>query len=108
MEKKIVDHYVNEAGDKPFLKWLDKLDVPTQAIITEYVGRVAKGGSLKNIKSLKDGVFEIKIFFGPGLRVYFANDGKKIILLLIGGDKKSQTSDIQKAKEYWRNYGQKK
>jgi len=42
------------------------------------------------------------------LRVYFAEDGEKIILLLLGGDKKSQSSDIQKAKEYWRNYVQKK
>ena len=49
-----------------------------------------------------------KIFYGPGLRVYFAEDGEKVILLLLGGDKKSQNSDIKKAKEYWRDYAQKK
>jgi len=42
---------------------------------------------------------------GPGYRVYFAEDGDEIIVLLIGGDKKTQGRDIEKAKEYWRNYG---
>ena len=49
-------------------------------------------------------LFEIKIPHGPGLRVYFGEDGDKIILLLVGGDKRSQSRDIKKAKEYWSNY----
>ena len=64
---------------------------------------------LKNpSKSLKDGVFEIKIPFGPGLRIYFGEDGDQLILLLIGGDKGSQKKDIAKAKEYWSDYGKQK
>ncbi len=69
------------------------------------IQRVAQGGSKKSIKALKDGVFELKIPQGPGYRIYFAEDGNEIIILLIGGDKKTQGRDIDKAKEYWRSYG---
>lgn len=47
----------------------------------------------------------MKISSGPGYRVYFAEEGSEIIILLIGGDKKTQSRDIEKAKKYWRSYG---
>ena len=108
MLKRNIEYYVTSSGEKPFIKWLEKLDKKTRIIVITYIDRLADGGTTKNLKPLKDGVYEIKIFYGPGLRVYFAEDGEKIILLLIGGDKKSQNSDIKKAKEYWRDYAQKK
>ncbi|MEX0798270.1 MAG: type II toxin-antitoxin system RelE/ParE family toxin [Bacteriovoracaceae bacterium] len=108
MLEKTVEYYITETGEKPFLEWLEKLPLKEQYIVRKYILRVADGGSKKNIKSLKDGVFEIRIFHGAGLRVYFAEDGEKIILLLIGGDKGSQKSDIEKAKKYWRNYAKEK
>ena len=104
MNKKIIRYYETEAGESPFLKWIKKQDTTTRTIVIKYIDRVATGSSLNNIKALKDGIFEIKIFYGPGLRVYFAEEGACIILLLMGGDKSSQESDIKKAKEYWRNY----
>ena len=108
MPKKTIEYYETETGESPFLNWLNKRDVKTKAIVVKYINRVANGESTKNIKPLKDGVFEIKIFYGPGLRVYFAEDGENIILLLIGGNKSSQNSDIKKAKTYWRSYDRKK
>jgi len=57
-----------------------------------------------DFKSLQEGVFELRLMFGSGCRVYFAEDGKEVILLLIGGDKSSQKNDIQTAKEYWKEY----
>lgn len=58
------------------------------------------------MNGIKDGVFEIKIPYAGELRVYFAEYEQKIILLLIGGDKKTQQRDIRKSKEYWRRcYG---
>lgn len=108
MIRKSIEYYVTGTGEKPFLKWLKKLDFNSAATVRKYIDRVATGGSQNNIKPLKDGVFEIKIYHGAGLRVYFAEDGEKIILLLIGGDKSSQESDIKKAKKYWRDYAQKK
>ena len=82
-----VRYYITETGESPFLKWLNKLSKFTRAIVVTYIDRVAKGGSLKNIKAVKDGVFEIKIFHNSGLRVYFAEDQDLTVLLLIGGDK---------------------
>ena len=55
-------------------------------------------------RELQDGVFELKEDFGPGYRIYFGVDGDEIIILLVGGDKGSQSRDIAKAKEYWTNY----
>lgn len=93
-----------ESGREPFSEWIESLDLRTQARIFAYVDRVAAGGGRKHVKALGDGVFEIKIDFGPGYRVYFGEDGPTIILLLIGGDKKTQNKDIETAKQYWRKY----
>ena len=104
IEKKVI-YYTAENGGSPFGDWLRKLDNLTRAIVVRLIQRVAVGGAKKSIKALKDGIFEIKITYGPGYRVYFAQDGDEIIILLVGGDKKTQSRDIEKAKEYWRNYG---
>ncbi len=64
--KKII-YFVTENGSSPFEDWLNKLDSVSQAIVSRFVHRVAKGGAKKSIKALKDGVFEIKITHGPGL-----------------------------------------
>lgn len=94
-------------GREPFEEWARSLPQETRAVIDAYIDRVALGGGKKNIRALKDGVFEIKIDKGPGWRVYFGEEGKSIFLLLLGGDKGSQDRDIKKAKEYWRMYAQK-
>ena len=104
INKKVI-YYSLENGESPFENWLKKLDNLSRAIVVRFVQRVANGGAKKSIKALKGGIFEIKITHGPGYRVYFAEDGDEIIILLVGGDKKTQSRDIDKAKEYWRNYG---
>ena len=108
MNRKKINYYVTKSGKKPFLDWFYKLDTRLRATVTDYIERVAESGTKRNIKSLKDGVYEIRIFHSSGLRVYFGEDGDNIILLLVGGDKSSQKSDILKAKRYWRDYAQKK
>ena len=94
-------------GDEPFKIWIDQLDRSTRAKIYTYIDRVAAGGAKKNIKALGDRIFEVKIDYGHGFRVYFGELDSTIILLLIGGDKKSQNRDINTAKQYWRDYVQK-
>ncbi len=95
------------SGHEPYEEWLQALPVETRAVIDAYVDRISYGGGKKNIRNLKDGLFEIKINHGPGYRVYFGESGRNIILLLLGGNKASQIRDIRKAKSYWRMYAQK-
>ncbi len=93
-------------GKEPFEDWVKAFSDQIKATIEAYIVRVAGGGGKKNIRALKEGVFEIKIDYGPGWRIYFGIDGQNLVLLL-GGDKKTQIRDIEKAKEYWREYAQK-
>jgi putative addiction module killer protein len=63
----------------------------------------------KRLISLKgDGVFELRVDYGPGYRVYFAQEGARLVLLLCGGDKKTQNRDIRQAKKYWKDYESRK
>lgn len=100
-----VVYYTLKNGRSPFKTWLKKLDHFDRAVVVRFIQRVANGGAKKSIKALKGEIFEIKIIHGPGYRVYFAKDGEKIIVLLIGGDKRTQNNDIEKAREYWKDYG---
>ena len=102
---KKVRYFVTENGKSPFEDWLNGLDNLVQAIIVRFIQRAAKGEAKKSIRTLRGGIFEIKIPYGPGYRIYFAEDGNDLIILLIGGDKKTQSRDIEKAKKIWRNYG---
>ena len=61
-------------------------------------------GQFGDCKKLDQHLYELRLFFGPGFRVYFAQQHTTRILLLIGGDKASQGGDIRKAKEFWKRY----
>ena len=67
-----------------------------------------KNGNFSNVKSVGNGVSERRIDFGPGYKIYFANDGDNLIILLGGGTKKHQQSDINKAKKCWKDYKNRK
>ena len=92
----------------PFEKRFSSLkDKKTKQIIQARIDRAVLG-NLGDIKALGEDVFEFRIDFGPGFRVYFSIQGQKILLLLVGGDKRTQSKDIEKAKTYlkdWKNYG---
>ncbi|KTD35573.1 Addiction module killer protein [Legionella moravica] len=61
-------------------------------------------GNYSNVKSLGNGVYEYKIDFGPGYRIYFGQDGEELVILVGGGSKKHQDTDIKMAKFYWQEY----
>ena len=91
-------------GKQPYLDWLKTLrDLSTIARIRARIDRI-EDGILGNYRALGTGLFEFKFDFGSGYRIYFALDGNKIILLLMGGDKSSQRRDIEKARQYWTDY----
>lgn len=96
--------YETPAGACPFEEWLYALrDSKGRARIQVRLDRLEQG-NLGDTKSVGSGIHELRIDMGPGYRVYFAEDGPVIVLLLIGGDKSTQTKDIKTAKVYWREY----
>lgn len=103
MEVKI---YQNEHSDNPFISWLESIkDTTTQLRIRKRLRRI-EDKNFGDFEPVGDGVFELRMHFGPGYRVYFGYINKEIILLLCGGDKGSQVKDIQKAKLFWQDYKQ--
>lgn len=81
-----------------FSRWLDRLkDERAKARIALRIRRISLG-NFGDMKSLGDGVSELRIDYGPGYRVYFARTGKTVVILLAGGDKRSQSRDITMAK----------
>ncbi|MDR1195420.1 MAG: type II toxin-antitoxin system RelE/ParE family toxin [Endomicrobium sp.] len=81
-----------------FTKWVMKLDFTVKTVIISNLLKLQKG-NFSNVKSVGDGIHELKINFQKGYRVYFTNINGEIVLLLCGGDKSSQQIDIAKAKE---------
>jgi putative addiction module killer protein len=104
IKPKTLIFYRNAAGNEPFSEWIDDFRDPmTRRRILQRVFRV-ESGNYGDYKSLKDGVSELRLDFGPGYRVYFGEDGDKIVILLCGGDKSTQTQDIERAKAHWKEY----
>jgi putative addiction module killer protein len=99
----IIREYLSAAGRNYFRDWLDSLTVPVKARIQARVLRF-ETGNLGDHKSVGEGVWEARIMFGPGYRIYFGKEGRSIILLLLGGDKSSQTADIRRAQRLWKEY----
>jgi putative addiction module killer protein len=96
-----------EDGHSPFAEWFNSLDAITAARVDKYIRRL-EAGNFGLAKALQEGVFELKMDFGPGYRVYFGRDGKTIIILLGGGSKRRQAADIATAIERWKRYKQSK
>jgi len=81
----------------------DKLDLSAAARITTAIDRM-KAGNFGDHKTVGEGVTERRLDFGPGYRIYFGRDGSKLVVLLGGGTKRRQQSDIEKAKVRWKDY----
>ena len=99
---KIVE-YLDRSGSGPFETWFKRINAQAAAKVTTALVRL-EGGNTSNTKSLGGGLFELKIDFGPGYRVYYGYDGTKIVILLAGGTKKRQNKDIETAKKRWTEY----
>lgn len=102
--EKTVRLYLTESGASPFEEWFDDLsDARAQVRILAGITRL-RLGNLGDSKALGGGVFELRIDYGPGYRVYFGREGNEIVILLAGGTKSTQPRDIKRAKEYWYDY----
>jgi len=99
-----IAHYLTPEGVDLYQEWLDSLkDRIAKAKITTRINRVASG-AFGDCKPVGNGVWELRIDQGPGYRVYYAQAGGKLILLLLGGDKRKQQADINKAMKCWNDY----
>lgn len=97
--------YLTKDGRSPFSDWLTQLrDIRARARIRTRLDRVSLG-TLGDYVSVGDGVFELRIFYGPGYRVYYGMENNKIVILLAGGTKSLQSRDIKQAKQFWADFG---
>lgn len=97
-----LEYYITETGKIPFKAWIESLkDIHARAKIRVALDRI-RLGNFGHAKSVGEGVYELKIDYGPGYRLYYAFSGAAIVLLLLGGDKASQSKDIARAKEFWK------
>jgi len=102
-----VRYYEDKAGRKPFASFFNRVNGVAAVKITAAITRL-KAGNKVDSKSVGKGVSELRIHWGPGYRIYYGWDGAKLIILLSGGAKKSQRSDIDKAQAYWADYKSRK
>lgn len=99
-----IEYYRTEKGAVPFGEWLLALrDVTGRAKIRVRLDR-ARLGNLGDHKNLGEGLYEFRVDYGPGYRVYFTIEENRLILLLVGGDKESQRRDIAKAAGYLQDH----
>ena len=102
-----VGEYLDAEGTSPYAKWFDRLNVTAAIKVATAVHRMEQG-NFSNVKGVGAGVYEYRIDFGPGYRIYFGKDGDRLVILLAGGAKKRQDADIAAAKEHWRDYKRRK
>ncbi|MCU0542404.1 MAG: type II toxin-antitoxin system RelE/ParE family toxin [Oscillatoriaceae cyanobacterium Prado104] len=99
-----IRRYCTQEGKFPFTEWLDSLrDRNVRVRIKSRLDRVEQG-NLGDVKSVGEGVFELRINYGPGYRIYFGQVGLTIVLILIAGDNSTQEKDIRQAIAYWKDY----
>jgi putative addiction module killer protein len=98
-----IREYIDLDGRSPYAEWFNGLHAPAAAKIAVAVLRMEQG-NFSNVKGVGAGVYEYRIEFGPGYRIYLGKDGKELVILLGGGTKKRQGRDVETALALWQNY----
>jgi len=101
--RKTVREYLTSEGKNPFRAWLATLDTKVRARLQARVLRFEMS-NFGDHKALGEGVWEARVDFGPGYRIYFGQSGSVVVILLCGGDKATQAKDVKQAKIYWKQY----
>lgn len=103
-----IRHYLTSDGEDLMDEWLRKLrDMQAKVAIIQRLNRLEQG-NFGDCKPLREGVFELRIDVGPGYRVYYAQSGKTVVVLLCGGAKRTQNADIDRACVCWRDWRNRK
>jgi putative addiction module killer protein len=98
-----VRYYLSEDGRSPFIEWFESLDSAARVRVATAIERLA-AGNISGLKAVGEGVVELRIFFGPGYRVYLGREGAHLIIVLAGGTKQRQQKDIESARLLWEKY----
>lgn len=99
-----IRHYLTVSGRDIYQAWLDDLkDVRARVAIQRRVDRLT-AGNYGDHKFCRDGISELRIDVGAGYRVYYARAGRTILLIVCGGDKRTQAADIERAVKCWDDY----
>ena len=102
-----VVEYVDASGRSRFARWFEELNAEAAAKVTTALYRLGQG-NFSNVKGVGRGVFEYRIDFGPGYRIYFGKDGETVVILLGGSSKKRQQQAIETAWQAWAGYKMRK
>ena len=102
-----IREYRDRNGRSLFREWYDRLNAEAARKVTSGLYRIGLG-NFSNVKSVGAGVYECKVNFGPGYRVYFGKEGEQIVILLGGGTKQRQQNDVKLALERWGDFKQRK
>lgn len=104
MKRYTVRRFQDESGKVPYTQWIEGInDLRAISRIDMRLNR-AMEGNFGDHKYEREGIWAMRLDCGPGYRLYYTFEQKEIILLIVGGDKKSQTSDINRAVKYWKQY----
>jgi len=102
-----IREYIDLNGRSPYAKWFNRLNASAAAKVATALVRMEQG-NFSNSKGIGEGVFECRIDFGPGYRIYFGKDWDTLVILLGGGTKKRQQKDIVNTKILWKEYKRRK
>ena len=102
-----VEEYTDKGGKSPFGRWFNGLNAHAAAKVTIALERIACG-NISSVKPTGEGVSEYRIDWGPGYRIYFGKDGDTLVILVGGGTKQRQSTDIKAAQAHWADYKRRK
>jgi putative addiction module killer protein len=102
-----VREYLDAGGRSPYAAWFERLNREAAVKVAAALARVQQG-NLSNTKGVGAGVYEYRVDFGPGYRIYFGKDGDRMVILVGGGTKKRQQQDIYTALARWQDYKRRK
>ena len=103
MDKIEIREFLDAAGRSPFARWFENLNAVAAARVTIALTRLGQG-NVSNVEGVGAGVYQVKIDFGPGYRIYFGKDGARIVILLGGSSKKRQSAAIAAGQAAWAEY----
>ena len=107
MSEIVIHEYLDTSGRSLFVRWFNGLNAAAAARVTLSVGRLEQG-NFSQVKGVGRGIFELKVDFGPGYRVYFGKEGERVVILVGGSSKDRQGEAIAAAQAAWEDFKRRK